>query len=1200
MIPSNTNTTAPCSPISSNCVVWQGPDIACIDLCNGDSVSDVVAALATKLCEIIDTVCTCNPDLTGLDLKCTLAAGEPTPETLEETIQIIIDFVCAQALIQTSIPDLVLPTCLQYNACPSCPLITELPLAEWALLIGNEICSIQSNLIAINQSIININSRLATLEACVLPCNPNQDSNIRVVSSCIFKGQEVTSSTLLLALETQFCNALASLGTAGQVGDAISAQGIRGSNARLSSAGTIGEIQGWNSNPSNLAETNSNQWYLINDLYTAVSEIQANAPTQCDGANFVFTYNTSDGTGDGLIDSINLNFQGTTLPTGFLDCGGSTVVTITDSNGSFVNQSIVVANLIGSTGGASLDITSLNRLQSLSLSIPFCVTDGVSQCSDKQQVIIPLTVPCPAVNISPTSSSIIISFTNVLGTTVSYNIAATSETTGVILGSVLLNNQGSVVNYTFPGAVPGETYSIVLSINSGGVNMITCPAELTTIPGTTCADLEVITPSTSIPVTGDIYLGLYDDGPAITRYWYDPALSVIKSENVGATVPCDSPILSNPIMDYLGTLGDVQVTVSYGTEPLPISAETSYSVDGITYIGLTTGADGARVITTGQTSGSVYIKVETTCNGSILSVPSIIRYDFGTGVWTTIQSPAECATTSITIGCPAGIEVARQFLNCGPSTYTVFGGSADSYWFYVGKREVASIGTRYIYAGWDNSTQSVRTIVECCTCPTFILTDPIQVLCGHDGDSVTVTVPYVLGAGEPEMTIITNPVLGTVVQGTNTNEFIYTAINPSGGSDYADTFQIQLQPSVPGTGSCSLAIAVIQVQYKNSKTKLRYTDQDLYVYINANSYTPTEGASIQLGITELTNYWTAEFGYSGNVYFIPTDSSRWLGYPKSFVDDGASWLQSANISWQALEVLPTSWSAGAAVYKNAAMILIFSNSSEGSYHDSTLAAGYGSGLTAQPTVSYKEDYDALRDMMLGQQASIWAQALGITQNQIPDGLSMVSYPMTVNGSGSADAANILQMIAAYTAQLIPPSKYGISTAADVTSFMLQGFAPTMPYTGSTTPTNTITQLFDNAGLGMLALLDQENSTEKINEISLGTNTQFTETLTRAIKDNANAYPATILPVSSIFEVTDCANGDVYFVRIPGYLCGYITNGTVVKLINNGTTFPSSGGRLSWETLASKCLTITNNCSGAAQELVADFNSTYTECVLCIP
>ena len=40
---------SPCSPISSNCVIWQGPDISCINICKGDTVSDVVAALTSSV-----------------------------------------------------------------------------------------------------------------------------------------------------------------------------------------------------------------------------------------------------------------------------------------------------------------------------------------------------------------------------------------------------------------------------------------------------------------------------------------------------------------------------------------------------------------------------------------------------------------------------------------------------------------------------------------------------------------------------------------------------------------------------------------------------------------------------------------------------------------------------------------------------------------------------------------------------------------------------------------------------------------------------------------------------------------------------------------------------------------------------------------------------------------------------------------------
>jgi hypothetical protein len=30
-----TNTQRGCTPLSSNCVIWQGPDISCINLCKG-------------------------------------------------------------------------------------------------------------------------------------------------------------------------------------------------------------------------------------------------------------------------------------------------------------------------------------------------------------------------------------------------------------------------------------------------------------------------------------------------------------------------------------------------------------------------------------------------------------------------------------------------------------------------------------------------------------------------------------------------------------------------------------------------------------------------------------------------------------------------------------------------------------------------------------------------------------------------------------------------------------------------------------------------------------------------------------------------------------------------------------------------------------------------------------------------------------
>ena len=67
MIPSTNGNSAPkgCNPVSSNCVIWQGPDIPCIDLCAGDSISAVLA----KLCEQLVAIGTVDGVAGGIDIS---------------------------------------------------------------------------------------------------------------------------------------------------------------------------------------------------------------------------------------------------------------------------------------------------------------------------------------------------------------------------------------------------------------------------------------------------------------------------------------------------------------------------------------------------------------------------------------------------------------------------------------------------------------------------------------------------------------------------------------------------------------------------------------------------------------------------------------------------------------------------------------------------------------------------------------------------------------------------------------------------------------------------------------------------------------------------------------------------------------------------------------------------------------------------
>lgn len=81
-------TTNGCIPISSNCVIWQGPKIPCLNLCKGDSITEVLYKFATDYCALLEQL-----DPTKYDLTCLNNVNCP-PESFQELIQAIIDKIC--------------------------------------------------------------------------------------------------------------------------------------------------------------------------------------------------------------------------------------------------------------------------------------------------------------------------------------------------------------------------------------------------------------------------------------------------------------------------------------------------------------------------------------------------------------------------------------------------------------------------------------------------------------------------------------------------------------------------------------------------------------------------------------------------------------------------------------------------------------------------------------------------------------------------------------------------------------------------------------------------------------------------------------------------------------------------------------------------------------------------------------------------
>ena len=231
MIPTNSSiTTNGCDNISSNCVIWQGPDIACIDLCSGDTISEVTKKIADKVCTIITDGVTANPSLTGLDLTCLNIQGT-TPTTLVPVLQAMVVQICANSLsakaAPSTLPMMTLPACMQYNDASGNP-VTELRLDAFATLIANQVCTNLSSITIINTTLTSLDSRIDILEACVLPCSGAVVEK-QIIPTCVSTVGVLTNvSVVVLALETAFCSLRTAVGLPAAISLAINQSVITG------------------------------------------------------------------------------------------------------------------------------------------------------------------------------------------------------------------------------------------------------------------------------------------------------------------------------------------------------------------------------------------------------------------------------------------------------------------------------------------------------------------------------------------------------------------------------------------------------------------------------------------------------------------------------------------------------------------------------------------------------------------------------------------------------------------------------------------------------------------------------------------------------------------------------------------------------------------------------------------------------------
>ncbi len=473
MIPTNSGNTKPCSPISSNCVVWQGPDLPCIELCNGDTISDVIAKLAIQLCDLIDSSCLCEPDMGDIDLSC-LAGVNPTAETLQEIIQAIIDYLCALEPGGDVKTTVLLPPCWEPIYDTNGDPIIALPVGEYAYMLAVKICDILTSIEIIEQQIIDHETRITILENCVLPCDGGGGAATQIMSICINPGNLVDIPVLLAGLEAAYCALEAAVGTPFLISNATNQQCLFANDSLLIGTGTYGGVTGWQTSAGTLAQTTQNLWIVVCDIYGAVRDILENCcDSACEGLIYGFVVTPIDN-GSG-VSGLNINFSGSVFTNGYLDCGST--VQITDVDGLSIGP--LAFNAVNESNNPSgliiNNIGGMNVASALTVTVVYCLELGDSTCTNTQTQIINVGYQCPTMVVATAvdGQSAVINWTDQIGATATYNITVDQAgvqvwTSGAIQGNGAMSIQVAPLN-------PGILYTATMTLTVNGVSQI-CPA----------------------------------------------------------------------------------------------------------------------------------------------------------------------------------------------------------------------------------------------------------------------------------------------------------------------------------------------------------------------------------------------------------------------------------------------------------------------------------------------------------------------------------------------------------------------------------------------------------------------------------------------------------------------------------------------------------------------------------------------------
>lgn len=477
-----------CDPMSSNCVIYQGPDIECLQLCKGDNVSDVFNKMALELCGILETL-----SITPYDFSC-LNITDCEPETFQELFQLLIERICALENVDPA-------TAQGTGGCPDCIVtvsscfffqnelgdtVQTMQLVDYVTAIGNRICDILQTLIEIDATLDDHENRLGALEtqqgglqAQFLSAIGSQTVVPKYV---LTPGVPTPIDQVLSAVEEEFGQLRIATGYPTDIYNNLVKQLVGLSTLpQLAGLGNMGSIPGWTEPLTNAAEAIGNILLVQADIRAAILNLQATLPAVCDAV----TVQLSAALDNPL--TLKLFFTGT-LPTPFTECDplGTNVTIMDAAGGTLVARVPIEANMNNATG-FTIDLTStpVNGLDDLTITTSPCFRDAVTgtQCQSFASYFLNNVLACPSVILTPTDTTIQYQFNHTGTEAASYLVELFDSSGTSLLASQTEPVSGpATVTGTFIGLTPDIDYKIKVTVTQG-TTVTECPFSLvTTLP----------------------------------------------------------------------------------------------------------------------------------------------------------------------------------------------------------------------------------------------------------------------------------------------------------------------------------------------------------------------------------------------------------------------------------------------------------------------------------------------------------------------------------------------------------------------------------------------------------------------------------------------------------------------------------------------------------------------------------------------